>query len=296
MKIEIEKVIVTTAISSASGLAFDGNKIWIAGDDAAYVIKSSLDGSEFTRIKLYENATEQRLRKPVKHDLEACVLCEVLGEPHLFLFGSGSLSPYRDTLFVLNIKNTNLCLKRSMAQLYDAIRKKAALKKNELNLEGAALVGDQLVLFNRGKNFIVLMRWKKFVLYAMNELMNDVPAFTIINIELPVVNGFRIGFSGACALNENELLFTATLEETSDSINDGPVKGSYIGLLNLKNNTAANVVSLLQIKNADGNILTDKLEAIETIKISGKSISAIAVADNDDGESKLFYLTINLSA
>ncbi len=295
MKIEIKKIIVTTAISSASGLAFAENKIWIAGDDAAYVVKSALDGTEFDRIKLYENASEQRLPKPVKHDLESCVLGEVEGKQYLFLFGSGSLSQYRDSLFILNIKNTKLCLKRSMAHLYNSIRKKASLKENELNLEGAAFAGDKLLLFNRGKNFIVSMSWKKFALYAMNELVNDIPAFTIINIELPVVNGYQIGFSGACALNENELLFTATLEETSDAINDGPVKGSYIGLLNLKSNTAAHVVSLTQIKSANGNILTDKLEAIETIKITGKNISAIAVADNDDGESKLFYLTINLS-
>lgn len=295
MKVEIEKVIITTAISSASGLALEGNTIWIIGDDVAYVVKSNVDHTDFNRIKLYESATEHRIAKPVKYDLEACTLGEFEKEQYLFVFGSGCISPYRDSMFALNIKNIDQCFKRSLLPLYNAIRKKAALNENELNIEGAALSGDRLLLFNRGKNFIVLMPWKKFTVYVMNEAANDIPDFTIINIELPVVNDFQIGFSGACALNESELLFTATLEETSDPINDGPVKGSYIGLLQLLSDTAANLVSLTQIKSSNGNFITDKLEAIETIKISGNNISAIAVADNDDGTSKLYYLSINKS-
>ncbi len=295
MKIEIEKVILTTAISSASGLAVADNNIWMIGDDVDYVVKSTIGHADFSRIKLYESASEQRIAKPVKHDLESCTLGDFEGEQFLFVFGSGGISPYRDNLFALNINNPSQCYRQSLLPFYNAIRKKAALNENELNIEGAALSGDKLLLFNRGKNFIVLMPWKKFTAYVMNEAANDIPAFTIINIELPVVNGFQVGFSGACALKENQLLFTATLEETSDPINDGPVKGSYIGLLHLLSDTTANLVSLTQVKSSNGNFITDKLEAIETIKINGNIISAIAAADNDDGFSKLYYLSIDKS-
>lgn len=44
----------------------------------------------------------------------------------------------------------------------------------------------------------------------MNEAANDIPAFTIINIELPVVNGFQIGFSGACALKKINCFYCNT--------------------------------------------------------------------------------------
>ncbi len=292
MKIEIEKIVITNAISSASGLAIEGNSIWMIGDDAAYVVKSTIGQSDFNRIKLYENDSEERLAKVTKHDFEACAVGEMAGEQYLFVFGSGGLSPYRESMFALNIENTRQCYKLSLQHLYNAIRSSVGLKEKELNIEGAALAGDKLVLFNRGKNFIVLLSWKKFSAFVLHEDATDIPPFKIIRIELPVVNGFQIGFSGACVVSENEMLFTASLEETIDPINDGAIKGSYIGLLQLVNDTDAKVEALTPLKSNSGDILTDKLEAIETIKISGNYISAIAVADNDDGASKLFYLSI----
>ncbi|GDX51261.1 hypothetical protein LBMAG27_03080 [Bacteroidota bacterium] len=292
MKIKIESIVITNAISSASGLAVAGNIIWMVGDDADYVTKSTIGQTDFRRIKLCENASEERLAKATKHDFEACTIGEIAGKQYLFVLGSGGLSPYRESMFALNIENTEQCYKRSLQHLYNAIRSSAGLKEKELNIEGAAVAGDKLVLFNRGKNFIVLLSWKKFSSFALHEDATDIPPFKIIMIELPMVNGFQIGFSGACTINENELLFTATLEETHDPIADGAIKGSYIGLLNLQGNDFAQVVSLTQMKNNDNHFVTDKLEAIEIIKIKGKNMSAIAVADNDDGSSKLYYLSI----
>lgn len=292
MKIEIEKIVTTNAISSASGLAVTGNTIWIIGDDAAYVVKSTVGQADFNRIKLFEYASEDRLVKATKFDFEACVVGDMAGAKYLFVFGSGGLSPYREYLFALNLENTNQCYKRSMQNLYNAIRSSVGLSEKELNIEGAALAGENLVLFNRGKNFIIVLPWKKFSAFVFEEDAIDIPPFKIISIELPMVNGYQIGFSGACAMNDRELLFTATLEETNDPIADGAIKGSYIGLLNLQGDDCANLISLTQLKNKNNHFISDKLEGIEIIKIYGKNISAIACADNDDGASKLFYLSI----
>ena len=92
MKIEIEKVILTTSISSASGLAVADNNIWMIGDDVDYVVKSTIGHTDFSRIKLYESASEQRIAKPVKHDLESCTLGDFEGEQFLFVLAQVELA------------------------------------------------------------------------------------------------------------------------------------------------------------------------------------------------------------
>ena len=293
MKIEIEKIFITSELSSGSGLAIADDMIWMVGDDVGYVVKSTVGDTDFCRIKLYENASEKRMEKPEKHDLEACIIGKIDQEQLLFVFGSGGISPHREMVFALNLENTDKRFKWSTKTLYSAIRNKKGLKENELNIEGAALAGDKLVLFNRGKNFIILMKWNQFVEYLLQEDAHNLPPFNIIDVELPVVNDIQIGFSGACAINENELLFTSSREETNDFITDGAIRGSYIGILKLESETTVKLVTLTPFINKNGETIIDKLEAIEALNISGNKISAIAVADNDDGTSKLFYLTIN---
>ena len=292
LKIKIEKILITSAVSSGSGLASLNDSIFVVGDDAEYIGKISLTDTEYRRIPFYPNAPANRIDRAIKHDLESGALGNIGNDKYLFAFGSGTISPYRDTLFVLNVYDEGKRSKYSLSTFYDAIRLKTGLKENELNIEGVAIINDKLLLFNRGKNFLVLVPWAKFTQYILRQDLSDSLPFAILNISLPMVNNFPVGFSGACALNESDLLFTASLEETKDFTKDGVIKGSYIGILELVNDTTVNLVSMTTLKNEDGNIVLDKLESIEVIKTKANNIRSIAVADNDDGTSKVFYLNI----
>ena len=292
LSISINKSVVTDAVSSGSGLAYFNNAAYLVGDDASYIaVMPNADSNVYTRIALNTNGGIGRVEKAIKHDLEAAIIGTIGKQPFLFAFGSGSLSPYRDTMFAIDLKNSSISFKCSLLPLYKAIKTKAAIKDHELNIEGAALAGEKLFLFNRGNNIAIIIAWAEFIKYIQKP-MGLIPNFEFQKISLPVVNNFSVGISGACAINTNEILFTASLEETHDNIADGTIKGSYIGVLRLNKQNEISLVSLHQFKDASGKIILDKLEAIEIIKQQGNSIQALAMADNDDGKSKLFYLEI----
>lgn len=290
LTIKIEKSFISHAVPSGSGLASLNDSVYIIGDDAEYAAKLSVSDSGYRKIGLYANAPENRIDYSVKHDLESAILGTVGSERFMLAFGSGSISPLRDTLFALAISN-DTGFRRSLTPLYNAVKLRSGISKNELNIEGAALLGDKLILFNRGKNLLILLSWKDFSNYILQQNAG-LPPFQIINVSLPVINSFQIGFSGACALGEDELLFTASLEETNDPTKDGAIKGSYIGILKLANDGIANLVSFSNLKTESGSVVLDKLESIEVIERKGNIIQSIAVADNDDGNSKIFLLQI----
>ncbi len=293
LTISINKSIITDAVSSGSGLAYFNNAAYLVGDDASYIaVMPNLDSNAFTRVLLNSNASSGRDSKAIKHDLEAAIIGTIGNAPYLCAFGSGSLTPYRDTMYAIDIKNNIVSFKCSLLPLYKAIKIKAGLNDHQFNIEGAALVGERLILFNRGKNIAIIITWADLVRYIQNP-SGDIPEFKLQKIVLPIVNNFSVGISGACTINKNELLFTASLEETQDNIADGVIKGSYIGILRINNEDEITLTALQQFKDITGNTILDKLEAIEIIKHQGNKLYALAMADNDDGKSKLFYLTIN---
>src|SRR5262245_20205928 len=81
---------------SASAIEYYDGKLYIIGDDATnlLVLDSDLKILDSIPVILY---TGRRIPKDVKPDLEASTIYLDNKEPVLFLFGSGSLDPYRNT-------------------------------------------------------------------------------------------------------------------------------------------------------------------------------------------------------
>ena len=290
--IRIAEVYLTNDVSSGSGIAVQKDSVIIVGDDVNYLTAISIKNREARNILFDTNATYERIPKSIKHDLESCTLAEMNNQTYLLAFGSGGLSPQRDSLFGFNRTNEGQHFKISLIRLYDSISHQAGLKKAELNIEGAAIAGKNLLLFNRGKNFIAVIPWHEMEDYISRPESAAIPSCKILPVQLPVINNFPVGFSGACTIDDNYILFTASLEETTDYIQDGAVKGSYIGTIEL--NDHAVIKNLVQLRDDKGNIVLDKLESIDVYEKSASMLKAIAVADNDDGSSKIFKIEIDL--
>ncbi len=97
------------------------------------------------------------------------------------------------------------------------------------------------------------------------------------------------GFSGACVLQDNSgLLFTASLEATSNAYNDGEILGSYIGTI--KFNDFDKGISNTKPVIVNGEILKTKLEGVSIKSFKNNELKIITVSDNDDGTSWVYEI------
>jgi hypothetical protein len=240
--------------------------------------------------------TQYEAPKRTKPDLESSVSVEIKGKSYLLAFGSGS-SPRREMLLMVEMGNESVQKRLPMNRMYAEIRKRYELSDEALNLEGAATCGGRIYFFLRKKNMVVSMLLNDFITYIEDPLENRVPASREQMILLPKHAGIFAGFSGATEIKykgSEAMLFCASLEHTPNAIDDGPVSGSYVGLLVLNGKGEIELAEVNFVRDRAGNILKDKIESIVVREGDSGTYKAILVADNDNGRSKLFEVNISI--
>ena len=116
------------------------------------------------------------------------------------------------------------------------------------------------------------------------------PEATFQKIKLPAINGREARLSGACTLNDRQILFSASVEDTPDWTKDGPVLGSFIGSYNINRKT---VDACYLLQDVTGKPMKEKIESLDILHSQeSEAISIVAVSDDDNGISKLFRLRI----
>ncbi len=278
MEFHLKKSILLKDISSGSAMEYINGNLFICGDDASFLFKTDTDGKILQKIKIYDWEKEARIPKPLKPDFEA--MANVGDE--ILLFGSGSLAP-RNVLVKVNIK-TEAIKSFSLHEFYEELKYETQLKSDDFNIEGAAVYKDQLLLLNRGDNSIFTISLNEF--FAFVENGEELLEIKNVKYHLPTIDGYVAGFSGACVL-EDDLIFSASLEKTSDWINDGEILGSFIGLIHLCENSNE-VVDCVRVTDSE------KIEGLCVVQKKGKSIELKAICDNDNGASTLLEIEIRL--
>src|SRR5688572_30649779 len=120
-------------ISSASSIAIIGDSSYVIGDDAPYILKQHVGPEK--RIYIPGAPTGvHRIPKDTKHDYEASAVGTINENVYLLAFGSGTLSPWRDSVLFFNVKNEAEIKKASLAPLYAAILEKAKMDKKDFNI------------------------------------------------------------------------------------------------------------------------------------------------------------------
>jgi len=284
-------------IPSASGIEFLNDQFYIISDNSVWLY---ILNSDFEIVNLKQIFPEPELKNGVipkknKPDFEALTIINTDNGIRLFVLGSGSKSPERDKAFLFNTETLNEDPEElSLTDLYDYLRKLPEVAEGyKLNIEGVAASEDKIFLLQRGNisenNALITYDKLSFLNYLQNKTTLK-PNPEIKNFTLPTKKKILSGFSGASYVAEREfILFTATIEDTENEIEDGPTLGNFIGIVDLENPKSAPDCALVMIGE---DVFNGKIESITPILIHENYIKAIAVTDNDGEASEILEIEL----
>jgi hypothetical protein len=220
-------------LSAASGVARRGDFVYVIADDqpALGVFPLASGGPGRWRPALEPGGEGKR-------DLEALtVLPPFRGRPYGALLGLGSGSePGRDRGFVWGLAADG-DLRGEPVQL-DLAPVHALLRREieGLNIEGASVLGDRLVLLHRGgpdgPNAVA-----ELALGAVLESVRGdgrIDPHELVDLrayDLGTLDGVPLAFSDATPLGVEVLVFTASAEARGGAGRDGAIHGSVVGTL-----------------------------------------------------------------
>ena len=224
-------------ISSASGVARRGDFVYVIGDDelslavfrlsqpAAGALRKALDGA-------LPDDPDARARE--KADLEALTLLPPFeGWPFGALLGLGSGSgPGRDRAFAWRLAADGSLdgdpVQLDMEPVYSLLRE----HDPELNIEGAAVMGDRLWLLHRGntergENLVAELALADVLDSVREDREIDCDELAAVRAyDLGDLDGVPLAFSDATPIADQLLVFTASAEKES-----GEIHGSVVGTI-----------------------------------------------------------------
>jgi hypothetical protein len=271
---------------SASSVEYYDGKLYLMGDDATklLVLDANLNIVDSIPIISYP---ANRIPKDIKPDLEA----SALNADNLFLFGSGSISPYRNFARKFNLKTKD----NDSINLDPLFLKAKALGIEQINIEGACFVSRKLLLVNRGNKGYP----HNHLIIADEKFLDNDSNFQIFIIPFAAQKdtaSFK-GISGSCYAKESDMLImTVSTEDTRNSYTDGAIGKSYLWIINNIStkitNRALGTKRVIDLEYIDSRFKDQKIEAATVIKETDKLIYLALVADNDDGSSTVFKISI----
>ncbi len=260
-------------LSAASGLVQIGETLCVVGDDEQHLaVFNQNDNSPGRLIRLLPGDLPRgkKKRKKVKPDFEMLFSLPPKDKTTSGLMcamGSGS-TPARMRGALIDLDNGDV----SLIDLQPLFCQIAALVA-EVNLEGATIRGDRLLLFNRGN----VTNPETCIFYtALASLTSgDDPEVTLIKtLALPMIDGVPLTVTDACSLGDGQFLLSAVAEVTDDSYADGAILGAAIILLNAD----LNVVAIEPLEP------TVKIEGI-TARLTARGAEMLCVSDADDPDT-----------
>jgi hypothetical protein len=286
MKIQITSYKILDNIPSCSGVEFYNSSIYICGDNSPYLFRLSSDGDLLEKFKIKNGDFKDTIPKKIKPDFESITRYTFQKQNQFLIFGSGSLSPYRDSLVQLNADAPEDYKTFSLSGLYQLIREKIS---GELNLEGACIYENILYLLNRSDNTIIKIAVQP-LLHALNH-KDQIPPIELIQIQLPAINNIQSSFSGAAIIpGTSKMIFTATTEDTPNAYDDGVNYGSYIGITDLQDLQKQPMCVAI----SDNKTTRPwKVESLAVVKVRKNKIELVLVTDNDGTASELIFAELD---
>ncbi|HMU46346.1 MAG TPA: hypothetical protein PKC72_08265 [Chitinophagaceae bacterium] len=272
---------------SASGIEYFNNKHYVIGDDANYILILDSNMKVKDSIVLFASL-EKRLPKSVKPDLESMTM---LPDSNLLLLGSGSLAPFRNRAWIVDLASERV----------DSIRLDTFYSRlsinglKELNIEGLCRIPGYFLISNRGnksfrKNHLILVDksfWKE----------QSTTPVTLIRVGNNADSSLFSGISGLTYSEKSDkLLLTVSTENTMNNIDDGEIGKSYLWIIDdissKKKWAAINPNRIIDLEKIDTRFKGQKIESVCITEETKHFLHLVLAADNDDGSSTLFKIIV----
>jgi hypothetical protein len=285
-------------VRAASGLGWLDGRLAIVQDDANFVGLWS-PGGEVAALPLPRGPGGKRQfdpkrgNKKQKLDLEAAATTRVDGKDVVVMFGSGSAEARE---VIVRVTAPGAVRVDRAPELYAALRARREFSGSEMNIEGAAILPDgRFKLFQRGNgakrdglepvNATIELKWPELEAWLDRKPGAQLPELgAVVSYDLGKVNGVRLTFTDAAPAPGGRVVFLASAEDSPDAIEDGPVVGSAVGVIE-----------------PSGKARYALLEGGEPLKLEGVTLDrarrdrAYLVADPDDPDKPGVLLTAELS-
>jgi len=292
-------------VLSASAVERIGDFWYLAGDNSVDLYRLNDKAEVVGTTRLQETAfSDGSVVKGTKLDLEAAAVVNWQGRQELLLFGSGSKRVLRDDCFRIDVTHPAkpvLLEKLSLTGLHNVLRADTTfVGSQKLNIEGATVSGESLLLFQRGNlsglNGVAEFSVSSFMNYLDRKAVGTPPKAVMSSVVLPKLHELNAGFSDVAALSPGRILFSASVEATADEVDDGKILGSFIGLLEKKSDNQGWAVKWTAQVVSEERSPEVKIEGIafELSKSDQRAVpsSIVAVTDTDGGASE--WLEISL--
>ena len=261
-------------VRAGSGVTWWGGRLAVVQDDTAFVaLVDPVTGlAEGVPLPMPDGVRQfgvDRGNKRHKPDLEAVL---TLPDGRLLAFGSGSTEA-RERLLVLGADRLPRWIEA--APLYRALRAERAFAGSELNVEGAALQGDRVRLFQRGNGAVVdgvqpinstvdlslpellaaMDRWSSAPGAAVSPALQAITPYALGTLE-----GVPLSFTDATAWSASHpgrVAWLAAAEDSPDTYRDGVCVGSALGFID-----PDGAVGHQALRTADGALFRAKAEGV----------------------------------
>ncbi|WP_413998991.1 DUF6929 family protein [Flavobacterium sp. W1B] len=263
-------------IGSASGLFYQGNALYLIGDNSGFLYEYNIANTVLNKYPLLENPSQNMLKKD-KADFESITHFQ----DTLYVFGSGSTAK-RNAMIEFDLKQKKKTTTNNLVDLYAVMQSFGNIKPEDFNLEGAIYDGENWYLFNRGNGIS-----NKNTLFSFHaKKLSDEFSLMSNDYKLPKIKGVRSSFTDAALVND-KIYFLATAENTQSTYDDGEVLGSLIGRIDLE---TMKIDFTKKISNSH------KFEGITVFKNSKEKIEFLLCEDNDTDtlESSIYKLSLDL--
>lgn len=284
-------------VRAASAVVPLGDGHLVVSDDATHAAWLR-PGEPATRVRLlppvdgHDVFDEESGTKDLKPDLETA--CEVTahGAPAVLVMGSGS-SPRRMRWCLLRLADGRPdVVVADMAAVYASVATALDVDPQELNLEGACIVGGSLRWFHRGlpsaglPSGSVDLDLGAAVAAALGEVgAADLRVGRPLHYDLGSVGGVGLAITDVVTLPDGDLLACAAAEDSPNARDDGPVTAT--ALARIRGDRVDEVVPLPDL---DGSVL--KVEGLMVIDADASAATLFAVTDVDDPDAPSRAATI----